>query len=83
MYYEGSTTNKITIGRDMGWGAICSLQIGIAGKFKLGSGTTDYTLIGTRRSSMLSLLVASFPAPPHCRHTPPAGYIYIYYILFL
>jgi hypothetical protein len=27
MYYEGDNTNKITIGRDMGWGAISSVNI--------------------------------------------------------
>ena len=27
MYYEGDNTNKITIGRDMGWGAITSLDV--------------------------------------------------------
>jgi hypothetical protein len=39
MYYEGENTNRITIGRDMGWGAISSLKINgdlIAGKVTLG-----------------------------------------------
>ena len=27
MYYEGNTTNRITIGRDMGWGAISNVNI--------------------------------------------------------
>ncbi len=27
MYYEGGGTNKITIGRDMGWGAIGNVAI--------------------------------------------------------
>ncbi len=27
MYYEGDLNNKITIGRDMGWGAIKSVTI--------------------------------------------------------
>ncbi len=27
MYYEGDSTNKFTIGRDMGWGALSSVFI--------------------------------------------------------
>jgi hypothetical protein len=27
MYYEGGGTNKITIGRDMGWGSISNVSI--------------------------------------------------------
>ncbi len=47
MYYEGDTTNKITIGRNMGWEAINSVQVGNAGRLKIGSGTSDYSLLGT------------------------------------
>ncbi len=47
MYYGGDTTNKITIGRNMGWGAIRCLQVGGAGRLKIGSGTTDHSFLGT------------------------------------
>ena len=36
MYYQGASTNKITIGRDMGWGAIT--QVDIHGNVSIGNG---------------------------------------------
>ncbi len=49
MYYEGDNTNKITIGRDMGWGAIGSVVIN--GNI-MGLGNTKLNNITTCISSL-------------------------------
>ncbi len=47
MYYEGDTINKITIGRDMGWGALSSVAMN--GNISIGTSTQNalLTLYGT------------------------------------
>jgi len=43
MYYEGGGNNRITIGRDMGWGGISSVNIPV-GTLNFGSRTSDFLI---------------------------------------
>ena len=43
MYYEGGGNNRITIGRDMGWGGISSVNIP-AGTLNFGSRISDFLI---------------------------------------
>ncbi len=49
MYYEGDTTNRITIGRNMGWNAISGVVMN--GNVSIGTSTQNalLTLYGTRQ----------------------------------
>ncbi len=51
MYYQGDATNQITIGRDMGWGAIkkCSYMWFIVGNGGNLSSIQHYQLMNIQR----------------------------------
>ncbi len=53
LYYEGDNTNKITIGRDMGWGALSSVVISgnVTTTGTLTNGATSYLFAGYLRTN--------------------------------
>jgi hypothetical protein len=75
MYYEGNDINKITIGRDMGWQVLNNLQIGNAGRFRIGSNANDFSLIGTLDTDNNTTNTKIFINGNNCTHASAKGCI--------